>query len=203
MALKRRRSIPRCHCSAYGVSFSNECPSTRGLAAWSSAVVSGLTCAIDRKRIVDGPDHRKVRWIGGRADVLRDRVRHLLPDHVRRRRLLRIVGDGEPGAQNRGPVAEEVVGQAEPRREVSVPRLLVDRPAGAVFAGVNEPQIHRVVVHDLVVLFGLGLEDLVAQAGVDREAGADLEVVLDEQAVLLAFAACTARAGTRGRRPVM
>ena len=35
--------MPRCHCCVYGVSFSNEWPSTRGLAAFSSAVVRGWT----------------------------------------------------------------------------------------------------------------------------------------------------------------
>ena len=53
-------------------------------------------------------------------------------------------------------VAEEVVGQAEPRREVAVLRLLVHRRAGAVLARVDQPQVHRVEVDDLVVLFGLG-----------------------------------------------
>src|SRR2546430_10020783 len=46
VAGNNRRSTPRCHCSAYDVSFSNEWPSTRGFAAWSSSVVRGFTCAI-------------------------------------------------------------------------------------------------------------------------------------------------------------
>ena len=79
------------------------------------------------ERIVDRADGGEVGRIGLGADVLRDRVRHLLPDHVRRRGLLREVGDGEAGPQNRARIAEQVVGQPEPRREVAVLRLLVDR----------------------------------------------------------------------------
>src|SRR5687768_9098476 len=41
--------MPRCHCSAYGVSFAKEWPRTRGFAACSSAVVRGLTWAIGGK----------------------------------------------------------------------------------------------------------------------------------------------------------
>jgi hypothetical protein len=46
IALNTRRSTPKCHCSAYGVSFANECPMTRGFAACSSAVVRGFTCTM-------------------------------------------------------------------------------------------------------------------------------------------------------------
>ena len=141
IAPNSRRSMPRCHCSAYGVSFSNEWPSTRGLAAWSSAVVRGLTCTIGGNGLSIVRDGGEVGRVGLGVDVLRDRVRHLLPDHVRRRRLLREVGDAVAGAQDRARVAEQVVGQPEPRREVAVARLLVDRGAGAVLAGVDQPQV--------------------------------------------------------------
>ena len=64
-------------------------------------------------------------------------------------------------------------------------RLLVHRSAGAVLAGVDQPHADRIVVDDAILFFGLGAEDLVAHAGVDREPRADLEVVLHEQPVLL------------------
>src|SRR4051794_36131271 len=114
-----------------------------------------------RKWVRDGADNGEVDGIGWEVDVLRNGVRDLLADHVRRGRLFREVGDAEPAAQDRAAAAEEIVGQAEPGRDVAIVRTLVDGAAGPVFAGVNQPQTDGIEVDDLVVLFGLGAKDLV------------------------------------------
>ena len=165
----RRRSTPRCHCSRVGRLVLERVPEHARVGGLQLRGRARLHLHDRRERIVERPDRPEVGRIGREADVLRDRVRHLLADHVRRRRLLREVGDAEAGPQNRRLIAEQVVGQAETRREVAVLRLLVHRVAGAVLARVDQPHAGRVVVDDLVVLFGLGPEDLVAKAGVDRE----------------------------------
>ncbi len=123
-----------------------------------------------RKRVVNRPHDGKVERVDFVIHILGNRVGHLLPDHVGGGGLLRKIRDAESGAQNRFAIATQVIGEAKARGKVVEPCLLVDAAARTVLTRVDQPQPGKVEVDDFVVLLRFRPEDLVAEAGVDRQA---------------------------------
>ena len=104
---------------------------------------------------------------------------------IGRREWIQEVGDAEACTEHRRSLAREVVGQPDTRSNVAVAGLYACAAAHSILTGKDEDQLCEIEVRQLVVLFSVRREDVVAKSDIERQTGGSLPIVLKEARELL------------------